>query len=76
MRYTLLPVSRKTNTKAKKHQFPVKTIRPNAFDLAALDILTKKHNMKESHVWRQGLARLVDFEGVRDQVTELAAQYA
>ncbi len=56
-------------------KFPKKHVRPSAFDLAALDVLTVKLQTSEAGVWRMGLARLVDFEGVRQQVEEREAQY-
>jgi hypothetical protein len=57
-------------------KFPKKQVRPTALDLAALDVLTRKLNLPEADVWRIALTRMVDFEGVREQVTERARQYA
>ena len=77
--YTLLYVMAKPTKKRKlngRGKLPLELIRPTARDVAALDILCPKLNMKKAQVWRIGLARLVEFEGVKDQVEERARQYA
>jgi hypothetical protein len=70
-------MTKKSKAKEKdRGKFPPKRVRPTAHDLAALDVLTKKLNIPEADVWRIALTRMVDFEGVREQVVERARQYA
>lgn len=69
----------KAKTKRKSDgqgTFQKKLVRPTAFDLAALDVLTDKLRLPEAGVWRLGLARLVEFENVRGQVEERERHYA
>lgn len=53
-------------------KFPMKHIRPTAFDLAALEVVSQRERMKEAQVWRTSLTRYVEFLGVRDQVEQRA----
>lgn len=46
--------------------------RPTSADVAALEVLADKLKVQESNVIRLALHRLVDFEGVRDQVARKA----
>lgn len=46
--------------------------RPTYSDLAALEVLTDKLKVQQSNVIRLALHRLVDFEGVREQVAKKA----
>jgi hypothetical protein len=55
-------------------KFPMKHIRPTAFDLAALEIISQTQRMAEAQVWRTSLTRYVEFLGVREQVEQQATR--
>lgn len=68
---TLSLVMKKTPSMQGGKHTP-KRWRPTSADVAALEVLADKLKVQESNVIRLALHRLVDFEGVRDQVARKA----